>query len=73
MLYHYFGGKDALYLAVLEGSYMQIRSAEMKLHLTERIRRDGIRDLVLFTWRYYLDHPEFLSLCTRKICTARSF
>jgi AcrR family transcriptional regulator len=62
MLYHYFGGKDALYLAVLEGSYMQIRSAEMKLHLTERDPEDGIRELVLFTWRYYLDHPEFLSL-----------
>jgi AcrR family transcriptional regulator len=62
MLYHYFGGKDALYLAVLEGSYMQIRAAEMKLHLGERDPEDGIRELVLFTWRYYLDHPEFLSL-----------
>ncbi|MCB8881367.1 TetR family transcriptional regulator [Acidisoma cellulosilytica] len=62
MLYHYFGGKDALYLAVLEGTYMQIRLAETKLHLAERDPEDGIRELVLFTWRYYLDHPEFLSL-----------
>ncbi len=62
MLYHYFGGKDALYLAVLEGSYMQIRAAEMKLHLDQRDPESGIKDLVLFTWNYYLDHPEFLSL-----------
>jgi AcrR family transcriptional regulator len=62
MLYHYFGGKDALYLAVLEGSYMQIRAAEMRLHLAERDPESGIRELVLFTWRYYLEHPEFLSL-----------
>jgi len=62
MLYHYFGGKDALYLAVLEGSYMQIRAAEMKLHLDQRDPESGIKDLALFTWNYYLDHPEFLSL-----------
>ncbi|HTI00803.1 MAG TPA: TetR/AcrR family transcriptional regulator [Acidisoma sp.] len=62
MLYHYFGGKEALYLAVLEGSYMQIRSAETKLQLDKRDPEDGMRELVLFTWRYYLDHPEFLSL-----------
>ena len=62
MLYHYFGGKDALYLAVLESTYMHIRAAEMKLYLAERDPEDGIKELVLFTWRYYLDHPEFLSL-----------
>jgi AcrR family transcriptional regulator len=62
MLYHYFGGKDALYLAVLESSYMRIRNAERQLRLEERDPEGGMRELVLFTWRYYLDHPEFLSL-----------
>ena len=28
MIYHYFGDKEALYLAVLEGGYVGIRSAE---------------------------------------------
>ena len=62
MIYHYFGGKDGLYLAVLEATYAAIRAAEQDLHLTERDPVDGMRELVLFTWRYFLAHPEFLSL-----------
>jgi AcrR family transcriptional regulator len=62
MIYHYFGGKEGLYLAVLETTYEAIRVAEMDLHLTDRDPADGMRELVLFTWRYFLAHPEFLSL-----------
>lgn len=62
MLYHYFGGKEALYLAVLEGAYVAIRSAETRLHLADRDPVDGMRELTQFTWNYFLDHPEFLSL-----------
>src|SRR5688572_28427378 len=62
MIYHYFGDKEGLYLAVLEATYASIRVAELELHLTERDPVDGMRELVLFTWRYFLAHPEFLSL-----------
>jgi AcrR family transcriptional regulator len=62
MLYHYFGNKQALYVAVLEGRYTAIRSAEHGLHLSDRDPIEGMTDLVRFTWRYYLAHPEFLSL-----------
>jgi len=62
MIYHYFGGKDGLYLAVLETTYAAIRAAEQELHLTDRDPVDGMRELVLFTWRYFVAHPEFLSL-----------
>ena len=62
MIYHYFGGKDGLYLAVLETTYAAIRAAEQDLHLTDRDPVDGMRELVLFTWHYFLAHPEFLSL-----------
>ncbi len=62
MLYHYFGNKEALYVAVLESSYAAIRTAEHGLHLVDRDPAEGMADLVLFTWRYYLAHPEFLSL-----------
>ena len=33
LLYHYFGDKDALYLAVLEWVYEEIRAQERKLNL----------------------------------------
>lgn len=62
MLYHYFGGKEALYLAVLEHTYGAIRTAEAKLDLAHRDPVEGLRDLVQFTFRYFLEHPEFLSL-----------
>jgi AcrR family transcriptional regulator len=62
MLYHYFGGKEALYVEVLELSYASIRAAESELDLGHRDPREAVRALVLFTWHYYLDHPEFLSL-----------
>jgi AcrR family transcriptional regulator len=62
MLYHYYGKKDDLYLAVLERSYKGIRTAERDLHLTDLPPRAAIERLVLFTWGYFLEHPEFLSL-----------
>jgi AcrR family transcriptional regulator len=62
MLYHYYGKKDDLYLAVLERSYRGIRTAETQLRLTDLGPRDAIERLVRFTWDYFLEHPEFLSL-----------
>jgi len=62
MLYHYFGDKEGLYLAVLEATYAAIRNAERHLDLARRDPEEGMRELALFTWRHFLAHPEFLSL-----------
>jgi len=62
MIYHYFGDKEGLYLAVLETSYTAIRTAELGLTLSDLDPIDGIRALVEFTWDYLESHPEFLSL-----------
>ncbi len=62
MLYHYFGDKEQLYLAVLEEAYIGIRSAERSLHLSDLEPEQGVAELAMFTWKYFLDHPEFLSL-----------
>jgi AcrR family transcriptional regulator len=62
MIYHYFGDKEGLYLAVLEASYTAIRTAELGLTLGDLDPIDGIRALVRFTWDYLGSHPEFLSL-----------
>jgi AcrR family transcriptional regulator len=62
MIYHYFGDKEALYIAVLEAAYFNIRAAERSLELTKLDPIAAIEKLVLFTWDYYLQHPEFLPL-----------
>jgi AcrR family transcriptional regulator len=62
MIYHYFGDKEALYLAVLESGYVGIRSAEASLRLADLDPKAAIEQLIDFTWQYFLEHPEFLSL-----------
>jgi AcrR family transcriptional regulator len=62
MIYHYFGSKEDLFTAVLETAYLGIRSAERTLHLDEMPPEEALATLVRFTWNYYLDHPEFLTL-----------
>jgi AcrR family transcriptional regulator len=62
LIYYYFKSKDELFLAVLENTYADIRAAEQKLHLDEMDPVEAIRELVSFTWHYYLEHPEFISL-----------
>ena len=62
MIYHYFGDKEGLYLAVLEKSYTAIRTAEIDLSLVDQDPVEGMRTLVRFTWKYLVTHPEFLSL-----------
>ena len=62
MIYHYFGSKDRLFKEVIEAAYVGIRTAEQQLHLTELEPVEAISTLVRFTWSYYLQHPEFLTL-----------
>jgi AcrR family transcriptional regulator len=62
LIYYYFESKDKLFLAVLERVYADIRTAEQALHLDEMDPAEAIRQLVSFTWHYYLAHPEFITL-----------
>ena len=62
MLYYYFGGKEDLFLAVLERAYEHIRGEELELRLTDLDPAEGVKALVVFTWNYYLAHPEFMTL-----------
>jgi AcrR family transcriptional regulator len=62
LIYYYFGSKEGLFLAVLEQTYADIRSAERALHLQDLDPVDAVRRLVAFTWEHYLAHPEFLTL-----------
>ena len=62
MIYHYFGSKQDLFLAVLEDAYSDIRNAESKLDLDHLDPIEALKTLVIFTWNYYLKNPEFLTL-----------
>ncbi|UCH48152.1 MAG: TetR family transcriptional regulator [Betaproteobacteria bacterium] len=62
MIYHYFGSKSRLFLAVLESAYSDIRGAEQALDLEHLEPEQALRTLTEFTWHYYLNHPEFLTL-----------
>lgn len=72
LIYYYFGGKDELFYAVLKRVYAGIRNAERELDLVNCKPVDAIRRLVEFTWHYYLEHPEFMSLLeSENRCGAR--
>lgn len=62
LIYYYFADKERLFQAVLEQTYLDIREAERKLKLENLKPADAVRRLVEFTWDYYLEHPEFLTL-----------
>ena len=62
MIYHYFGSKEALFKAVVEEAYLDIRKAERALDLEHLAPREALARLVRFTWNYYLENPEFLTL-----------
>jgi AcrR family transcriptional regulator len=62
LIYYYFENKASLFRAVLEDAYLHIRQAERDLHLTDLPPADAVRKLTEFTWNYYLEHPEFLTL-----------
>ena len=62
MIYYYFGGKEGLYIAVLEQSYLDIRSIEATLDLAHKPPEEALRKLVAFTFDYQNAHPEFIRL-----------
>jgi len=62
LIYYYFNSKDQLFLEVLEHAYSEIRAAEQALHLDQIDPIQAIRQLITFTWDYYLEHPAFISL-----------
>lgn len=62
MIYYYFGSKEALYLAVLEGAYQRMRAAEATLDLDALPPAKALEALVGFTHDYQLANPDFVRL-----------
>jgi AcrR family transcriptional regulator len=62
MIYHYFGNKEGLYLAVLEAAYARLRNREHALDLDRASPVDGIRALIRFTFDFFAANQDVLAL-----------
>ena len=62
LINYYFGGKEKLYLAVLERVYADIREAERHLDLGHLAPLEAITRIVEFTYNYYVEHEDFVRL-----------
>jgi AcrR family transcriptional regulator len=62
MIYHYFGGKEPLYIAALDSVYAAIRNREAALSLSEDDPVGSVRRLVAFTFDYFHENQDFLSI-----------
>ena len=62
MIYYYFGGKEQLYIAVLERAYARIREAERTAEVEHLDPVAAIRRLAELTFDHHEAHPEFVRL-----------
>lgn len=62
MIYYYFGGKEQLYMAVLENAYRGIREAEQKLRVDHIDPVVAIRRLAEVTFDHHIAHDAFIRL-----------
>lgn len=62
MIYHYFGGKDALYIEVLETVYEHLRMQELQLDLESHDPLDALLQLFDFIDGHLARHPELRAL-----------
>jgi TetR/AcrR family transcriptional regulator len=62
MIYHHYGHKRGLYLAVLEQAYHRERSAEQKLELEALEPREAMQRLVEYTFDSFVKDRTFIKL-----------
>jgi AcrR family transcriptional regulator len=62
MIYYYFGGKEQLYIEVLERAYARIRAVEREVDVDHLDPRTAIRRLAELTFDHHDSHPEFIRL-----------
>ncbi len=62
MIYHYFGGKQNLYVACLGRVYSHIRAEEQKLNLEQLSPVEALERLVDFTYDHMQNNPDFVKI-----------
>lgn len=62
LLYHHFGGKEPLFIKVMENAYLLMRNHHRDFQIKGLGPIEGMRSLVSYTFQHFLDHPEIISL-----------
>ena len=62
MIYYYFGGKEKLYIAVLEKAYGEVRALESTIDVHHLAPVEAIRTLAELTFDHHDAHPDFIKL-----------
>jgi TetR/AcrR family transcriptional regulator len=62
LIYHYFGSKDALYLAVLERIYADLRARQQDQDLRDLPAVEGMKRLVGNTFDHFVATPDLIRL-----------
>lgn len=62
MIYHYFGSKEGLYIAVLEETLGGLRKQELKLAFNDAPPLEAMLQLFEFTYEHFAANPRLISL-----------
>ncbi|WP_218509972.1 TetR family transcriptional regulator [Variovorax sp. dw_308] len=62
MIYYYFGSKEGLFIAVLEGIYREMDEAESAIRLDADRPVETLTEVIRFVHGYYRKNPEFVTL-----------
>ncbi|HYP69764.1 MAG TPA: TetR/AcrR family transcriptional regulator, partial [Variovorax sp.] len=62
MIYYYFGSKEGLFIAVIEGIYRRMDEAEAAIDLDETRPVEALTAIIRFVLGYYRRNPEFVTL-----------
>jgi AcrR family transcriptional regulator len=62
MIYYYFGGKEQLFVAVLERAYAEIRRAEQEVDVDQLDPLSALRRIAELTFDHHESHPDFIRL-----------
>ena len=62
MIYYYFGGKEKLYVTVLEKAYTEVREVEATIDVQHLAPVEAIRTLAELTFDHHETHADFIKL-----------
>jgi AcrR family transcriptional regulator len=62
MIYYYFGGKEGLFVAVLQRAYARIRALEQEVDVEHLDPEAAVRCVAELTFDHHESHPDFIRL-----------